>query len=82
MHEKDHVILLTLYIQGRTKASRVDAFQWQNCGNNDPATVVSLALTPDPLQFPGTINIAGKLQFNSSFPAPLPVRKLKIVKLA
>nr|XP_022326877.1 uncharacterized protein LOC111126484 [Crassostrea virginica] len=57
---------------GRTKASRVDAFQWQNCGNNDPATVVSLAVTPDPLQFPGTINIAGKLQFNSSFPAPLP----------
>lgn len=60
--------------QGIKKSSRVEAFQWQNCGNNDPATVMSLSVTPDPLQFPGTVNIAGKLQFNSSFAAPLPVR--------
>ncbi|XP_048775551.2 uncharacterized protein LOC125680151 [Ostrea edulis] len=57
---------------GRKKSSRVEAFQWQNCGSNDPATALSLSVTPDPLQFPGTINIAGKLQFNASFPAPLP----------
>ncbi|XP_052672714.1 uncharacterized protein LOC128155172 [Crassostrea angulata] len=57
---------------GIKKSSRVEAFQWQNCGNNDPATVMSLSVTPDPLQFPGTVNIAGKLQFNSSFAAPLP----------
>ncbi|XP_062594694.1 uncharacterized protein LOC134256106 [Saccostrea cucullata] len=57
---------------GRKKSSRVEAFQWTNCGNNDPASILSLSVTPDPIQFPGTINIAGKLQFNASFPAPLP----------
>lgn len=50
----------------------VKSFSWKNCGG-DGAGFSDISLTPDPLQFPGTIHLAAKAYFNTTVQAPLPV---------
>lgn len=45
---------------------------WKNCGG-DAAGFTDLTLTPDPLQFPGTLSITAKAFFNATVMAPLAV---------
>ena len=54
------------------KIPNVQSFTWKNCGGNG-AGLSDLKLTPDPLEFPGTIHISAKGYFNTTVQAPLPV---------
>lgn len=52
--------------------NNVESFTWKNCGGQG-AGLADLSLTPDPLQFPGTIHISAKAYINTTVQAPLPV---------
>ncbi|CAG2248451.1 GM2A [Mytilus edulis] len=55
--------------------NRVESFTWKNCGGNGFG-VSDLSLTPDPLEFPGTIHLAMKAYFNTTIQSPLPTTLL------
>lgn len=60
--------------------NRVESFTWKNCGGNGFG-VSDLSLTPDPLEFPGTIHLAMKAYFNTTIQSPLPVSILFFIKI-
>ncbi|XP_052077961.1 uncharacterized protein LOC127715881 [Mytilus californianus] len=55
--------------------NKVESFTWKSCGGNGFG-VTDLSLTPDPLEFPGTLHLAMKAYFNTTIQAPLPTTLL------
>lgn len=55
-------------------------FSYKNCGpSNDPLQIQALSVVPDPIHFPGLLNISATVSLAQSVPAPISV-SLKIVK--
>ncbi|XP_005110587.2 ganglioside GM2 activator [Aplysia californica] len=55
------------------RSSRVGAFKYTNCGdpNTDLANLKDLTLSPDPLTFPGPLNVQFDADIKSTVDAPL-----------
>ncbi|KAK3099598.1 hypothetical protein FSP39_006836 [Pinctada imbricata] len=69
------------YFIGRG-TKKVQAFSYKNCDPSAVAQIQSLSVTPDPLQFPGNLNIDIKLAINSTVDAVLPASLIISKKVA
>ena len=47
------------------KSSKLGAFKWSDCGST-AANLTTLSILPDPLQFPGTLNLTVAVDITNS----------------
>jgi hypothetical protein len=58
----------------RDKTSTGLKFNYQNCGPpNDPMIVEALSVSPDPVHFPGVLNITAAVSLAKNITSPLTV---------
>ncbi|KAH3834715.1 hypothetical protein DPMN_108050 [Dreissena polymorpha] len=70
--KEDLIHFLTEHHSPRGKPARLTGFSFKDCGGaNAMVNIGSLSVTPDPISFPGPLNVAAVFKIKSDLNAPL-----------
>ena len=77
---KQHFLpYIFVYLQNQGKRTpSVNGFSYKDCGGI-AGKITKLALTPDPLSFPGVLTVSAAVTLNTTLSSPLQVNNIKLI---